>query len=45
VIPRGENQIVDALATSASVFKILVFPNKGYEIEVNQKPPIPDNIK
>jgi ribonuclease HI len=28
VIPRGQNQIVDALATSASVFKIPIFPNR-----------------
>jgi ribonuclease HI len=45
MIPRGQNQIVDALATSASVFKILVFPNRGYEIEVKNRPTIPDNIK
>jgi hypothetical protein len=45
VIPRGQNQIVDALATSASVFKIPIFPNKKYEIEVKHRPPIPDNIK
>jgi ribonuclease HI len=40
VIPRGENQIVDAL-----VFKILSFPNKKYEIEVKHRPEVPDNIK
>jgi hypothetical protein len=28
VIPRGKNLIVDALATSASVFKIPIFPNR-----------------
>jgi hypothetical protein len=45
VIPRGQNQIVDALATSASVFKIPIFPNRGYEIEVKHRPTVPDNIK
>jgi ribonuclease HI len=37
VIPRGKNQIVDALATSASVFKIPIFPNRKYEIEVKHR--------
>jgi hypothetical protein len=45
VIPRGQNLIVDALATSASVFKILIFPNRKYEIEVKHRPAVPDNIK
>jgi hypothetical protein len=45
VIPRGKNQIVDALATSASVFKITIFPNRKYEIEVQHWPVVPDNIK
>jgi ribonuclease HI len=31
-IPREQNQIVDVLSTSASVFKIPIFPNKRYEI-------------
>jgi hypothetical protein len=44
VIPRGGNQIVDALATSASLFKIPVFPNRGYEIEVKNTPKVHDNI-
>ena len=34
MIPRGKNMIVDALATSTSVFKIPIHPNKKYEIEV-----------
>jgi ribonuclease HI len=37
VIPREQNQIVDALATSASVFKIPLFLDKIYEIEVNHR--------
>jgi hypothetical protein len=44
-IPRGKNQITDALATSASVFKIPIFPNRKYEIEVKHRPTVPDNIK
>jgi ribonuclease HI len=34
VIPRGQNQIVDALATSVVVFKIPIFLNIKYEVEV-----------
>jgi hypothetical protein len=45
VILRGQNHIVDALATSASVFKIPIFPNRGYETEIKHRPIIPDNIK
>ena len=44
-IPRGHNQFVDALATSASDFKIPIFPNRGYEIEVKHRPTVPNNIK
>jgi ribonuclease HI len=44
-IPREKNQIVDALATSASDFKIPILPNKKYEIEVKHKVKVPDNIK
>jgi hypothetical protein len=45
VIPRGKNQIVDSLATSTSVFKIPIFLNMKYEIEVKNRPAVPDNIK
>jgi hypothetical protein len=45
VIPKGKNQIANALATSSSVFKIPIFPNKKYEIEVKHRPEVPDNIK
>ena len=45
VIPRGDNLIVDALATSTSIFKIPNFPKKKYEIEVKQRPTVPGNIK
>jgi len=33
------------LATLASIFKIPIFPNKKYEIEVKHRPTVPDNIK
>jgi hypothetical protein len=44
-IPKEQNQIVDALATSASVFKIPILPDKRYEIEVKHRPTVPDNIR
>jgi hypothetical protein len=44
-IPREQNHITDALATSASVFKIPILPNKRYEIEVKHKLTVSDNIK
>ena len=45
MIPRGGNQIADALATSSLVFKIPFFPNKKYEIEVKHRLEVTDNIK
>jgi len=45
MIPRGGNQIADALSTSSLVFKIPFFPNKRYEIEVKHRPTVPNNIK
>ena len=45
MIPREKNFIVDALDTSALVFKIPIFPNRGYEIEVKHRPTVPDNVK
>jgi hypothetical protein len=45
VILKGENQIADALTTLASMFKIPIFPNKKYEIEVKHRPTVPYNIK
>jgi ribonuclease HI len=44
-IPREKNQITDVLATSASVFKIPIFPNKRYEIKVKNRLIVPNNIK
>jgi ribonuclease HI len=43
-ILRGKNQIADALSTLASVFKIPIFPNIKYDIEVKHRPTVPDNI-
>jgi hypothetical protein len=45
VIPRGYNQIANAFATSALVFKIPIFPNRKYEIEVKHRLKVLDNIK
>ena len=45
LIPREKNMIVDALATSASVFKIPINPNKKYEVQVKHKPTILDNVR
>ena len=45
IIPRNQNLIVDALAFSTSVFKIPIYPNRKYEIEVKHRPSIPDNVK
>jgi hypothetical protein len=44
-IPRKKNHIVDASDTSSLVFKIPIFPNKRYEIEVKNGSVVPDNIK
>jgi hypothetical protein len=45
IIPIEQNQITNALATSASVFKIPTLPDKRYEIKVKHRLEIPDNIK
>jgi len=45
VIPKGKKKIADALVTSASVFEIMIFPNRKYKTEVKHKPTIPYNIK
>lgn len=44
VIPRDQNVIADALAVLTSVFKIPIYPNKKYEIEVKHAPTILDNV-
>ena len=45
VIPRSQNHIVDALAVAASVFKIPIYPNRRYQIEVKHRPSVLDNVK
>ena len=45
LIPREQNSIVDSLVSSASLFKIPIYPNKGYEIQVKHRPSIPYNVK
>ena len=32
------------MVVSTSVFKILVYPNRKYKIEVKHRPTIPDNV-
>jgi ribonuclease HI len=44
-IPREKNQIVDALATSAAVFRVPIFPEKSYKVEVKYNPAVLDNMK
>jgi hypothetical protein len=44
-IPSGENIMVDSLAISTSNFRV-PFPLKiRYDVEVNYKPSLPDNVK
>ena len=45
LIPREQNNRVDSLANSASLFKMPIYPNKRYEIQVKHKPSILDNVK
>ena len=45
IIPRNQNYIVDALAIASSVFKIPIYPNRAYQIEVKHRPSVPDNVK
>jgi hypothetical protein len=45
VVPREKNPIAYALPISTSVFKIPIYPNKKYEIEVKHMPSILDNAK
>ena len=45
IIPRSKNEIVDTYAVSTSTFKIPIYPNTRYTIEVKHRPTIPDNVK
>ena len=44
-IPRDHNVIANALVVVASLFKILIHPNRKCEIEVKHRPAVPDNVK
>ena len=44
-IPREQNQVADALATSAAVFRVPIFPEKRYKVEVKYMPAVPYNMK
>jgi ribonuclease HI len=44
-IPREQNHIANALATFAAVFRVPIFPEKSYKVEVKYRPTIPDNMK
>ena len=45
IIPRSQNHIVDALVVVASVFKIPIYPNRAYKIEVKHRPSVLDDVK
>ena len=45
IIPRDQNGIADSLATSASILKIPIVPNKKYEVQVKHRPYVPDKVK
>jgi hypothetical protein len=45
VMPRGQNIIVDGLATSTATCKIPFCPTRQYIVEVNCRPIVPDNIR
>jgi hypothetical protein len=44
-ILRELNQVANALATSVAVFKVPIFPEKSYKVEVKYRPTIPNNMK
>jgi ribonuclease HI len=45
VMPRGQNILVDGLATSATTCKIPFCPTHPYTVEVKCRPTVPDNIR
>ena len=45
IIPRSQNAIADTYAIATSTFKIPIYPNTRYTIEVKHRPAIPDNVK
>jgi ribonuclease HI len=44
-IPREENIIANSLVVSTSNFRVPVPPKLRYDVEVNYRPSIPDNVK
>ena len=45
IIPRSHNAIADTYVVVASTFKILIYPNTRYTIEVKHRLDIPNNVK
>ena len=45
VISREQNNSVDSLATAASNFRIPSEPSSKYEVELRNRPSVPDNIE
>ena len=45
VIPRIQNMIDGSLATTPGNFKIPIYSNKKYKIQVVNGPSVPDNYK
>ena len=45
IIPRSQNAIADTYAVAASTFKIPIYPNTRYTIEVKHRPDILENLK
>jgi len=44
-IPREHNQVDDTLDTSVVVFKVPIFPDKSYKVEVKFREKVPENMK
>jgi hypothetical protein len=44
-IPREENIMVDSMVVSTSNFRVPLPPKLKYDVEVNYRPSIPDNVK
>ena len=45
VVPRSQNLMADSLAIAASNFKIPIYSNKKFEINVKHWPTVPDNLQ
>ena len=44
-VTREENQILDSLAIVASNFKVPLDVKVGYDVQIKNRPSIPDKIK